>query len=332
MRRVLLSASSMIDPDAFRTLLGDAVDEPVEIAVAPLGSTERLVEAGSERGDGTGFDAVVVDVDTPVTAEAIDALGDDLEAVVRAAVGVDDVDVAAAADAGVTVTRVPKYCTEEVATHSLSLLFACLRSVTPYDDAVADGRWAWEDGRPVRRVSASTIGLLSFGPIARRAAEQLSGFGAELIAHDPFVDGDRMRERGVEKVKFDALFDRSDHVAVYAPLTESTRGIVDADALSRLSAHSVVVNVGRGPVVDDGALAEALDSGAIKAAGLDVLAEEPPDDDPLVGRDDTVVTPHAAWYSEDAREDLNRSAAADVAAVLAGDVPAGRVDPNADWL
>jgi D-3-phosphoglycerate dehydrogenase len=332
MRRVLLSASSMIDPDAFRTLLGDTVDEPVEIAVAPLGSTERLIEAGSERGDGMGFDAVVVDVDTPVTAEAIDALGGDLEAVVRAAVGVDDVDVAAAADAGVTVTRVPEYCTEEVATHSLSLLFACLRSVTPYDGAVADGRWAWEDGRPVRRVSASTIGLLSFGPIARRAAEQLSGFGAELLAHDPFVDGDRMRERGVEKVAFDALFDRSDHVAVYAPLTESTRGIVDADALSRLSTHSVVVNVGRGPVIDDGALVEALDSGAIKAAGLDVLAEEPPDDDPLVGREDTVVTPHAAWYSEDAREDLNRSAAADVAAVLTGDVPAGRVDPNADWL
>ena len=326
MKRVLLSAFSMIDPETYRGRFRDAVDEPVEIEVAELGSTERLIEAGQ------GFDAVVVDVDTPVTAEAIDALGDGLEVIVRAAVGVDEVDVAAAADAGVQVTRVPGYCTDEVATHSLSLLFACLRSVSAYDDAVADGRWTWEDGRPIRRVSESTIGLLSFGPIARRAAEQLSGFGAELLAYDPFVDDDLMDDRGVEKVGFEALFDRSDHVAVYTPLTESTRGIVDADALSRLSSHSVVVNVGRGPVIDAGALVDALESGAIKAAGLDVLAAEPPADDPLVGRDDTVVTPHAAWYSEDAREELNRSAADDVAAVFNGDVPDGRVDPDADWL
>ncbi|WP_281194472.1 C-terminal binding protein [Halorubrum sp. F4] len=326
MKRVLLSAFSMIDPKTYREFLRDAVDEPVELEVTQLGSTERLIEAG------TGFDAVVVDVGTPVTAEAIDALGDDLEVIVRAAVGVDDVDVAAAADAGVGVTRVPEYCTDEVATHSLSLLFACLRSVTTYDEAVADDRWSWEEGRPIRRVSESTIGLLSFGPIAERAAEQLSGFGPELLAYDPFVDGDRMDEHGVEKVAFEALFDRSDHVAVYAPLTESTRGMVDADALSRLSSHSVVVNVGRGPVIDADALVEALESGAIKAAGLDVLAEEPPNDDPLVGREDTVVTPHAAWYSEDARQDLNRTAAADLAAVFNGDVPDGLVDPEADWL
>lgn len=326
MKRVLLSAFSMIDPETYREHLREVVDEPVEIEVARLGSTDRLIEAG------IGFDAVVIDVDTPVTAEAIGALGDELEVIARAAVGVDGVDVAAATDAGVRVTRVPEYCTDEVATHSLSLLFACLRSVTTYDDAVADGRWTWEDGRPIHRVSESTIGLLSFGPIARRAAEQLSGFGAELLAHDPFVDGDRMDELGVEKVAFEALFDRSDHVAVYAPLTPSTRGLVGADALSRLSSHSVVVNVGRGPVVDDDALVAALESGAIKAAGLDVLAEEPPTDDPLVGHDDAVVTPHAAWYSEEARDELNRSAAADVAAVFNGDLPDGRVDPDADWL
>lgn len=326
MKRVLLSAFSMIDPETYRERFRDAVDEPVEIEVADLGSTERLLEVGA------GFDAVVVDVDTPVTAETIDALGDELEVIVRAAVGVDNVDVAAAADAGVQVTRVPEYCTDEVATHSLSLLFACLRSVTAYDDAVADGRWTWEEGRPVRRVSGSTIGLLSFGPIARRAAEQLSGFGAELLAYDPFVDGDLMDDHDVEKVAFETLFDRSDHVAVYTPLTESTRGLVDADALSRLSSHSVVVNVGRGPVIDADALLEALESGTIKAVGLDVLTAEPPTDDPLVGRDDTVVTPHAAWYSEDAREELNRSAADDVAAVFNGEVPDGRVDPDADWL
>lgn len=316
----------MVDPDTYRRRLGEAVDQPVEIEVATLGSTERLIAAGD------GADVVVTDIDTPVTAEAIDALAPDLQGIVRSAVGVDNVDVAAAADAGVTVTRVPDYCTEEVAVHSVSLLLTCLRSVSRYDDAVADGRWTWEDGRPVRRLSDATVGLLSFGPIARRAAEQLSGFGPELIAHDPFVDADRMDAYGVEKVGFEALFDRADHVGVYVPLTDATREMVDADALARLDENSVLVNVSRGPVVDGDALLDALESGAIKGAGLDVLAAEPPEDDPLVGRDDTVVTPHAAWYSEEARDDLNRSGAADVAAVLNGETPDGRVDPDANWL
>ncbi|WP_123620147.1 C-terminal binding protein [Halorubrum sp. CSM-61] len=324
MARVVLSAFPMIDPETYREVLGDAVDEPVEIEVAELGSTENLIAAAD------GADAVVTDIDTPVTAEALDAL--DLRAVVRSAVGVDNVDVGAAAERGVTVTRVPDYCTDEVAAHSVSLLLACLRSLKSYDDDVAAGGWSWEAGRPVRRVSASTVGFVSFGPIARRAAEQIAGFDADLVAYDPFVESGEMREYGVEKAEFDELFDRADHVGVYAPLTDATRGMVDADALGRLDEDSVVVNVGRGPVVDADALLDALESGAIKGAGLDVLAEEPPEDDPLVGRDDTLVTPHAAWYSEEARDDLNRSGAADVAAVLNGETPEGRVDPNADWL
>ncbi|WP_200530298.1 C-terminal binding protein [Halorubrum sp. LN27] len=324
MPRVVLSAFPMIDPETYREVLDGAVDEPVEVEVAELGSTESLVAAAE------GADAVVTDIDTPVTAEALDEL--DLRVVGRSAVGVDNVDVEAAAERGVTVTRVPDYCTEEVAAHSVSLLLACLRSLKSYDDDVAAGGWSWEIGRPVRRVSASTIGFVSFGPIARRAAEQLGGFDADLVAYDPFVEAGEMAEYGAEKVSFDELFDRADHVGVYAPLTEATRGIVDADALARLGEDSVVVNVGRGPVVDADALLDALESGTIKGAGLDVLAEEPPEDDPLVGRDDTIVTPHAAWYSEEARDDLNRSGAADVAAVLNGETPAGRVDPNADWL
>ena len=324
MPRVVLSAFPMIDPETYRGVLASAVNEPVDIEVAELGSTERLIEAAA------GADAVVTDINTPVTEAALDAVAPSV--VVRSAVGVDNVDIAAAAERGVTVTRVPDYCTEEVATHSVSLLFACLRSLKPYDDAVDSGGWSWEAGAPVRRVSASTIGLLSFGPIARRAAERLSGFDADLVAYDPFVDADEMAEYGVEKVDFEGLFDRADHVGVYAPLTDATRGIVDADALGRLSEDSVLVNVSRGPVVDADALLDVLETDGIKAAGLDVLEEEPPEDDPLVGRDDTVVTPHTAWYSEEARDDLNRSGAADVAAILNGETPDGRVDPDADWL
>ncbi len=324
MARVLLSAFPMIDEEVYRRRLEAAVDGSVEVEVAELDSTERLIEAAE------GAVALVTDIDTPVTAEAIEAL--DLQVIVRSAVGVDNIDVAAAAANGVTVTRVPDYCTDEVATHSVALLLDCLRSLKPYDDGVSAGGWSWQDGRPIRRLRGATVGLLSFGPIARLAADRLSGFGADLIAHDPFVDAETMAERDVERVEFDELFDRADHVGVYAPLTDATRGMVNADALARLDPDSVLVNVGRGPVVDADALLEALETDAIKAAGLDVLAEEPPEDDPLVGRPDTVVTPHAAWYSEDAYDELNRRGADDVAAVLNGEVPAGRVDPEADWL
>lgn len=324
MARVLLSKFPMIDPEIYRDRLTAAVDEPVTVDVAELGSTDRLIDAAA------GADAIVTDINSPVTAEAIEAL--DLSVVVRAAVGVDNIDVEAAAEAGVTVTHVPDYCIDEVATHSVSLLFGCLRSLATYDDSVSAGDWSWEVGRPIRRITGSTIGFVSFGPIARRAAEQLSGFGAELVAYDPFVDEATMAASDVEKVGFDELFDRADHVGVYAPLTDATRGMVDADALARLDRSSVLVNVGRGPVVDATDLLAALEANEIKAAGLDVLEEEPPDDDPLVGREDTIVTPHAAWYSEEAYTELNERGAADIAAVLNGDTPDGWVDPDADWL
>ncbi len=324
MTRVVLSEFPMIDPEIYRRRLAEAVDDPVEIVVADMRTSDDVIEAAS------GADALVTDINTAVDARTIEAL--DLQVIARSAVGVDNIDVAAAAENGVTVTRVPDYCTNEVATHSVALLLDCLRSIKPYDDDVADGGWSWEVGRPVRRLQGATVGLLSFGPIARLAADRLAGFGAELVAHDPYVEPDVMAERDVESVGFDELFDRADHVAVYAPLTEATRGMVDADALSRLSTDSVLVNVGRGPVVDADALLSALEADTIKAAGLDVLAEEPPEDDPLVGRPDTVITPHAAWYSEDAYEEVNNRAADDVAAVLNGTVPAGRVDPDAEWL
>lgn len=330
MVRVVLSKYPMIDPDAYRNHLADAVDASVDVDVAELGSTERLIEVASGGDDVEPASAVVTDVKTPVTAEAIDAL--DLDLVVRSAVGVGNIDVAAADEAGVVVTHVPDYCTDEVATHAVSLLLGCLRSLKPYDDAVTDGDWAWQDGRPIRRVRGATVGLVSFGPIARRVAEQLSGFGVDRLAYDPYVDEAEMAEHDVEKASFAELFDRADHVSVHAPLTEETRGMIDADALARLDADSVLVNTGRGPVVDGDDLADALANDDLKAAGLDVLEQEPPEDDPLVGREDTIVTPHAAWYSEDARDEVNRRGAEQVAAVVTGAEPDGRIDPDAEWL
>lgn len=327
MPRVLLSGSSMIDPDAFREELGGDVD----VSVEALGSERAVIDAGEAANDrGEPFDAIVSDVATPVSREAIETI--DPAVIVRASVGVGSVDVAAAADRGIPVIRVPDYCTEEVALHTVSLFVSCLRSIGTYDRSVGEGRWDWQDGRPVHRLSESAVGLVSLGPIARDVATLLAPHGCELLAYDPYVDATEMAAVGVEKAGFEELFDRADHVVVLAPLTADTRGMVDADVLSRLGPGSVLVNTGRGEVIDESDLVAALETGDLKMAGLDVLVEEPPGEaHPLVGRDDVVVTPHAAWYSEEAREELNRRAARDLRRTLAGDEPDGLVDPDAPW-
>jgi len=320
MERVVASDDPMIDVDRLRAEL-DA-----DVAVAETGDEEALRDAAA------GAAALVVDVNTPVTAAVLDGL-DDLQVVARAGVGIDNIDVSAAAENGVTVTNVPEYCTDEVATHTVTLLLDCVRTLTAYDRDVRDGGWGWEWTRPVHRVRGRTLGLVSFGPIARRVRDQLRGFDLDVIAYDPYVDAEEMADADVEKVALETLYERADYVSLHAPLTESTAEMIDADALAAMRDDAILVNTGRGGLVDEGALRAALADGTIAAAGLDVLAEEPPTaDHPLVGLDNCIVTPHAAWYSEEARDDLNAAVAANVEAGLAGETPPDRIDPETGWL
>jgi D-3-phosphoglycerate dehydrogenase len=319
MPTVVASDDPMIDADRLRERL-DATVRVVDTAAGPLAEVV---------GDA---DALVVDVNTAVDAAALSELS--LTVVARAGVGVDNVDVAAAAEAGTVVTNVPDYCREEVATHTLALLLDCARNVTGYDRDVRAGGWGWERGPALGRLSEERLGLISFGPIARRLTEAVSGIGVEVVANDPYVDPETMREHGVEPVDREELLETARYVVTLAPLTPETEGMIDADALDRMREDAVLINTGRGGLIDEAALAAALrEAGGIAAAGLDVLREEPPGEDaPLVGLDDCVVTPHAAWYSEPARDDLNDGVAANVAAALAGETPPDRIDPDADWL
>jgi len=319
MDRVVASDDPMIDAD----LLRDRLDAEVVVA----DSDRTLLDAAAGRAD-----ALVVDVNTPVDDAVLDAL-DDLAIVARAGVGIENIDVAAAADHGVAVTNAPGYCTDEVATHTVALLFDCIRGVVAYDRDTRAGEWGWERGRQLHRLRDRTLGLVSYGPIARRVREQLRGFDVDVVASDPYVDAAEMAEDDVRKVTLEALYARADYVSLHAPLTDDTRGMVDADALGAIQEHAVLVNTGRGGLVDETALADALREGRIAAAGLDVLRTEPPDEDhPLVGLDNCVVTPHAGWYSEEAHEDLNATLVENVRAELDGAEPPNAIDPGTDWL
>ena len=317
MDRVVATDDPMIDVAQLR----DSLD--AEVVVADEGP---LLDAAE------GATGLVVDVNTPVGSAVFEVL-DDLRIVARAGVGIENIDVAAAAEHDVAVTNAPDYCTREVATHTVTLLLDCVRGVAAYDRDTRAGNWGWERGRRVHRLRDGTVGLVSFGPIARRVREQLRGFEVDVVAYDPYVDADEMAEAGVEKVGLGALYDRADYVSLHAPVTDETRGMVDADALARMGAESVLVNTGRGALIDEDALAEALRAGTIAAAGLDVLRTEPPEPDhPLLGLDNCVVTPHAAWYSEEAREDLNATVAGNLRAGLAGETPPNYIDPETEWL
>lgn len=289
--------------------------------------TEAAVVAAVSDADG-----IIVDAATPITERVVEST-DTLQVVGRAGIGVDNIDVEAATNNDVTVVNVPEYSLEEVSTHAFALLLACVRAIPRYNRAVKTGTWDWKTGRPLNRLSNGTLGLVGFGSIARRLAAKVRTFGADVIATDPYVAASKMHEYDVEKVSFDELLERVDYLSIHVPLYDETRHMFSTDEFERLSKHCSVVNTSRGSIIDEAALLEALEAGKIAGAGLDVLESEPPDaDDPLLRRDDVVITPHTAWYSEESQADLSEGVARAVAAVLCGDTHHSVVDPETPWI
>jgi D-3-phosphoglycerate dehydrogenase len=318
--RLLVSDSKVIDIAGSEPATG--ADVTVERTAASDPDTLREVVPG--------FDALIVDAGTRVT-ETVLAAGESLSVVGRSGIGVDNVDVAAAAARDIPVVNVPGYCLDEVSTHAIALLLACVREVPVFNRAVRSGRWDWTEGQPIRRLRGQTVGLVAFGRIARGVARKLDGFGVDILAFDPYVDAAEMRVAGAEKVSFDGLLAQSDAVSVHAPLTDDTEGLLDAAAFEALADHAVLVNTARGAIVDEGALEAALQTGEIAGAGLDVRAPEPPVDSSLSELDAVVCTPHVGWYSEDSREELNQTVTADVIRVLEGREPENPVTPEVAW-
>jgi D-3-phosphoglycerate dehydrogenase len=305
--------------------------EILEAAGATLETLDEKTEAAVADAV-RGAHGIIVDAATPVTPKVVEAT-ETLQVIGRAGIGVDNIDVEAAVDSDVRVVNVPKYSLDEVSTHAFALLLACVRAIPQYDRSVKAGTWNWRTGRPLDRLSGQTLGLAGFGSIARRLASKLRTFGVDLIATDPYVDASTMRDYDVEEVSFDALLGRVDRLSIHLPLYDETRHVFSTPEFERLSDHCIVVNTSRGSIIDQEALEEALETDEIARVGLDVLESEPPAaGSTLLERDDVVVTPHTAWYSEASREDLSEGVARAVAAVLRGETPDNVVDPEAPWI
>lgn len=238
-----------------------------------------------------------------------------------AATGWDCVDVRAALERGIRVSSVGEYCTDEVADHTLALLLALNRCVLAYDRQVqVDRSWRWKDVRGLRRLSGQTLGLVGFGRIGQAVCRRALGFGIKIIACDPRVDAETASHRGARRVGLEELLAESDIISLHSNLEAGSRGLLDRKAFSRMRRKPLVLNVARGGLIVEADLVEALDKGLVAGAALDVLAEDSPDlrHHPLVGRRDVLLTPHVAFYSETALEDLRRISAENIRAFLEG--------------
>ena len=240
----------------------------------------------------------------------------------RFGLGVDNIDIKTAVELGITVTYVPDYCMAEVSDHAMALILALARKV-PFSNAlVQGGRWEMPAVAPLRRLAGQVLGLIGFGHIPRALVPKAKAFGLTVVAHDPYVSPDVLAALGVAGVSFDDLLARSDFISVHAPLTPQTRGLVNAAAFAKMKPGALIVNTARGPLIDETALIAALDSGHLGGAALDVVATEPlAKDSPLLHRDNVILTPHTAFYSVEALNELQTKCASDVARVLSGEKP-----------
>jgi D-3-phosphoglycerate dehydrogenase len=247
----------------------------------------------------------------------------------RFGIGVDNVDIEAATNAGIVVTKVPDYCIDEVSDHAMALLLSLVRKI-PFASARAHaGRWEMPAVTPIHRLRGTVLGLVGFGRIPQLVAPKAKAFAIRVVASDPYVPQSVMEQAGVGKVEFAELLKISDYVSIHSPLLPETHHLFSTAVFNQMKPGALIVNTSRGPVVDEAALAAALDAKQIAGAALDVLEQEPPLNSPLFGRDNVILTPHTSFYSVESLEELQTKAAEEVVRVLSGKPPRNPVNPEA---
>jgi D-3-phosphoglycerate dehydrogenase len=242
---------------------------------------------------------------------------DGCRAIVRYGVGLDNVDLAAAADLGIAVGNVPEYGHEEISNHAIALLLAIHRRLFQFDRSVRSGGRDVPAPQTISRLSECTLGLVGLGRIGQRVARKAAAFDMPVIGYDPYLEEAEARALGVELVSLDDLLRRADCVSLHVPLTGETRHMIDERALSMMRPLAGLINIGRGGLVDEDALGRALHDGRLAGAALDVTEIEPlPLDSPLLDAPNLILTPHVAWVSEAALLELRRRTAEVVVRLL----------------
>jgi len=270
-------------------------------------------------------DAIFVQY-APITDKVIENLKN-LKVIVRYGVGVDCVDLDSATKHNIYVCNVPDYSVDEVSTHTITLILASLRKIQLLSNSVKKGIWDYNISKPIHRPSKLTIGIVGFGRISREIARKVKIFGFNLVAYDPFVSEDIMKQYESDKVDFDNLLKISDIITIHTPLLKSTYHLFNKEAFLSMKKGSYIINTSRGPLIDEQALVYALNNGIIAGAALDVCEKEPIEQDSNLKKyDNVILTPHVAWYSEESQTDLQTKAGEEIVRVLSGEKPLNSVN------
>ncbi len=313
-----------------KVVLTDYVWESLDVEKKTLAGLADLVPLQTKKPDeflpeAKDCDALLNTYAGPITAEVM-AQMPRCKIIARYGIGVDTIDLDAATQAGIIVTNNPTYCIEEVAEHTMALLLAAARKIAFYDRMVRAGRWEVPPGKPMFRLAGSTLGLVGFGNIARHVAVRAAAFGMRVLFADPFIKEGQFSEPG-RKMELAAMLAEADFVSLHPPLMPQTRGMINDEAFSQMKPGAILINCARGPIVDTAALVRALDGKKIAGCALDTIDPEPlPDPHPLRGRENVIINPHAAWYSEQAMVGLQAGAPGEVRRVLTGEWPVNVVN------
>jgi D-3-phosphoglycerate dehydrogenase len=296
-----------------------------ELVTADCHTEEALIRACA------GADGILLN-QAPMTGRVIRSL-DKCRVISRYGIGYDNVDLQAAEKAGIWVTNVPGYCTEEVAEHTLGLLLSCVRAIPEKDRGVRGGSWNINPPamRPIRRMSGRVLGIVGFGATGKAFWEKVQGFAfSRILISDPRCSSklEALRAKAeyaglkAESVSFDELISQSDFISFHVPLNESTRHCINGESIAKMKDGVIIINTARGAVMDEDALAAALAGGKISAAALDVFEQEPlPKDHPFLSLPNVILTDHSAYYSAEAVSELKTRTALNALDVLEGRIP-----------
>ncbi|MCG8604801.1 C-terminal binding protein [bacterium] len=282
-----------------------------DLIIAQCKTAEDVIEAAADA------DALLVQW-APVTADVIDALRQ-CKIIVRMGIGFDNVDVEAAHQKGIPVCNVPDYCINEVANHTLAMALSLARQLHITDRRVRDGSWSITPAGQMPAFHEMTFATVGFGRIATAVHQRARHFSFKLVAYDKFVSSESMLEHGVSFLNLDDLFDQGDIISLHCQLTDETKHLVNAARLQQMKPSAILINTARGALVDTVALANALRSGQLAGAGLDVFETEPlPAKHPIRSCGNALLTSHTAWFSERSVPELQKRAAEELVRGLYG--------------
>jgi len=288
-----------------------ALGDQIEVRWVDGPDREKLLAAVPEA------DALLVRSATTVDAEVFDA-APKLKIVARAGVGLDNVDVDTATERGVLVVNAPTSNIHSAAEHALALLLSAARQIPAADASLREHAWK-RSSFSGTEIFGKTVGVVGLGRIGQLVAQRLAAFETHIVAYDPYVSPARAAQLGIELLPLDELLTRADFISVHLPKTPETAGLIDKDALAKTKPGVVIVNAARGGLIDEAALFDAVSSGHVRAAGIDVFSKEPCTDSPLFDLPQVVVTPHLGASTEEAQDRAGTDVAASVKLALAGE-------------